>query len=393
MGRTRGRASMLIAAAASVAAGVSLLPVASASAATAAPVVDQQTRATFQRLADAVLTDRTDALVDGARGARKKSLSSGFSGAVKLSAAMAGSEKHVLSSLEQRKARLAALGEKYSKGNTVVTLDNTRVQGGKAEVKVTETTTLTYKKVSGDEPATTGFQAHHALTFTADKRGDWQLTGIRNTDADAPEAVNQPAQPAPAAKPAKARGTRAGDTPDAPRSNTNRWGIPANNKNLNGAAYDYRAMAAYAETYWANYNTNYPNFNGHADGGDCTNFVSQSLKAGGWKHAPGRVDDYDKWFGNNEIQSHSFIGVNEWSWFAQNSKRTTPLASVYQMDVGDVLQMDFDRDGAKDHTMIVSFRGGDGMPYMTYHSVNTWRRSLASIIASDWNAYYYAYRT
>ncbi|WP_330291386.1 amidase domain-containing protein [Streptomyces sp. NBC_00576] len=392
MGRTRSRAAIVVAAAASVAAGAALLPVTSASAATArsaAPTVSQQTRATFQRLADAVLTDRTDALVDGTQGDRKKPLTAGFSGDVRLSAALARSENAALSSLDLRKDRLAALGEKYSKANTTVTLNSTRVRGAKAEVAVTETTTLTYQKVRGDEPGTTGFQAHHALTFTADARGHWQLTGIRNTDAAADVAVNQPAKPSVTTR----VGTVADDTmPNAPRAATTRT-APAKAKTLTGGTFDYKAMATYAEKYWSTYNPAYPNFNGHAAGGDCTNFVSQSLKAGGWKHVPGYVYDYTRWFGNAEIQSDSFVGVNEWSWFAQNSKRTTSLAYVYQMDVGDVLQMDFEKDGSKDHTMIVTYRSAQGVPYLTYHSANTYRRSLASIIASEPNSYYYAYRT
>ncbi|WP_232838488.1 amidase domain-containing protein [Streptomyces geranii] len=394
MGRTRRRAAIVVAAAASAAVGATLLPAASASAADRQ--VDQRTRATFQRLADAVLTDRTDALVDRGQGTRKKPLTNGFSGHVRLSAALARSEGTALSSLETRRNRLAALGEKYGKADTAVTLNSTRLQGGKAEVEVTETTTLTYKKVRGDEPATTGFQAHHRLTFTADARGDWQLTGIRNTDPAAGVAVNQPTADA-TAKPSVsamvATVAAADDTmPNAPRAALTRP-APANAKTLTGGAYDYKAMATYAEKYWSTYNPDYPNFNGHGAGGDCTNFVSQSLKAGGWKHAPGYVYDYTKWFGNAEIQSDSFVGVNEWSWFAQNSKRTKSLANVYQMDVGDVLQMDFDRDGSKDHTMIVTYRNAQGVPYLTYHSANTYRRSLASIISSEPNAWYYAYRT
>lgn len=394
MGRTRSRTAIVVAAAASAAAGAALLPIGTASAATArsaAPIVNQQTRATFQRLADAVLTDRTDALVDGAQGSRKKPLTTGFSGDVRLSAALARSENAALSSLELRKNRLAALGEKYRKANTTVTLDSTRLQGASAKAEVTETTTLAYEKVRGGEPATTGFQAHHELTFTADARGDWQLTGIRNTDR-AGVQVNQPARPSVAERSGARVATVADDTmPNAPRAATTRT-APAKAKNLTTGAFDYKAMGTYAEKYWRAYNPAYPNLNGHWAGGDCTNFVSQALKAGGWKHAPGSVTDYTKWFGNAEIQSHSFVGVNEWSWYAQNSKRTTSLAYVYQMDVGDVLQMDFNRDGSKDHALFVSYRA-QGMPYLTYHSINTYRRSLASILASDPNSYYYAFRT
>ncbi|MER5755095.1 amidase domain-containing protein [Streptomyces sp. NPDC002088] len=386
MSRTRRRATIFGAAAASVVAGVALLPNWSAGAAVVDdPTVDAKTKATFQRLADAVFTDRTDALVDGEQGDRAKPLTNGFSGDVRLSSGQARTEDAALSTLDHRKDRLAKLGEKYSKAGTTVTLDATSVKGRKAKVAVTETTTLTYEKVRGDEPRTTGFQAHHELTFTADRQGDWQLTGIRDTDQGG-LAVNAVAKPS-------VKATTADDTmPSAPRAATTKP-APANPKTLTGTALDYKAMAAYAEKYWSTYNKDYPDYNGHGAGGDCTNFVSQSLKAGGWKHVPGYVYDYTKWFGNADIQSDSFVGVNEWSWFAQNSKRTTSLANVYQLDVGDVLQMDFDNDGSKDHTMIVTYRSPQGVPYVTYHSNNTYRRSVASLVASYPTAAYYAYRT
>ncbi|WP_254885936.1 amidase domain-containing protein [Streptomyces sp. NA02950] len=385
MSHTRRRATILTAAAASVVAGAALLPNWSAGASTTTePEVDAKTKATFQRLADAVFTDRTNALVDRP-GKKKGPLTDGFSGKVALSSGSARTEDSALGQLGDRKDRLAKYGEKYSSGDTSVTLERARVSGRKAVVTVTETTKLVYAKVRGDEPKTTGFQAHHKLTFRADKHGDWRLTDIRETD-DGYLAVNQPVKP-------KVAAVATDDTmPSAPRAATTRP-APAKPKDFSASGYDYKAMAAYAEKYWSNYNPAYPNFNGHGAGGDCTNFVSQSLKAGGWKHVPGYVYDYTKWFGNADIQSDSFVGVNEWSWFALNSKRVTSLANVYQMDVGDVLQADFDKDGSKDHTMIVTYRSPQGVPYLTYHSTNTYRRSVASIIASYPNAAYYAYRT
>ncbi|WP_230885290.1 amidase domain-containing protein [Streptomyces spinoverrucosus] len=388
MSRTRRRATIVTAAAASVVAGVALLPNWSAGAsAPAEPEVDARTKATFQRLADAVFTDRTNALVDKPGDNGKKPLIDGFSGEVAVSSGAARTEDDAVDRLGDRKEGLARLGEKYSAANTSVTLDHTSVRGRKAVVKVTETTTLTYEKVRGDEPRTTGFQAHHRLTFQADRQGNWRLTDIRETD-DGYLAVNQTAKP----KVAAATKAKTDTMPSAPRAAITRP-APSNPKNLTAGGYDYKAMAAYAEKYWTNYNPDYPDFNGQGAGGDCTNFVSQSLKAGGWKHVPGYVYDYTRWFGNADIQSHSFVGVNEWSWFALNSKRVTSLANVYQMDVGDVLQIDFDKDGSKDHTMIVTYRSRQGVPYLTYHSTNTYRRSVASIIASYPNAAYYAYRT
>ncbi|MEU7061655.1 amidase domain-containing protein [Streptomyces sp. NPDC046197] len=372
-------------------AGVALLPSWSAGAAvTDDPTVDAATKATFQRLADAVFTDRTQALVDDAKSeaqGQHKQRTSGFSGKVRLSGTQSSQESSALNELRGRKSRLAKLGEKYSKAATTVTLDATQVKGRRATADVTETTTLTYEKVKGKEPKTTGFQAHHELTFRADRQGNWQLTGIRDTD-DGYLAVNQVAKPAVAAAPK----TADDGPPEATRSATT-WPAPAKPKNFSATGYDYQAMAAYAQKYWNNYNPAYPDFNGHGAGGDCTNFVSQSLKAGGWKHVPGYTNDFHKWFGNSEIQSDSFVGVNEFSWFALSSKRVTGLANVYQLDVGDVLQMDFNKDGSKDHSMIVTYRSPQGVPYVSYHSTNTYNRSVASIIASYPNAAYYAYRT
>ncbi|WP_329409414.1 amidase domain-containing protein [Streptomyces sp. NBC_00704] len=381
---TRRRVTILGAAATSVVAGVALLPNWSAGAAVVDdPTVDARTKATFQRLADAVFTDRTDALVTGAQGGRSKPLTHAFSGDVKLSSGTARTEGATLSSLGQRKNKLAKAGEKYSKASTTVTLNATRVTGRTAKADVTETTTLTYSQVRGNAPKSTGFQATHELTFKADRHGNWQLTTIRDTDQGG-LAVNT------LSKPVSVKTATTDDTmPNAPRAATTRNPAAAPKT---GTAYDYKAMAAYAEKYVYTYNKDYPDYNNHTAGGDCTNFVSQSLKAGGWKHVPGYVYDYTRWFGNADIQSDSFVGVNEWSWFAQNSKRTTPLANVYQLEVGDVLQMDFDRDGSKDHTMIVTAKS-NGVPYVTYHSNNTLRRSVSSLVSSYPTAYFYAYRT
>ncbi|MFI1535857.1 amidase domain-containing protein [Streptomyces anandii] len=369
-------------------AGVALVPNWSAGAAvTDDPTVDAATKATFQKLADAVFTDRTQALVDDSSGKKDRHRhTSGFSGKVRLSGTQNRQESSALSQLRGRKSRLAQLGEKYSAGSTTVTLDATQVKGRNAKVAVTESTTLTYEKVRGNEPKTTGFQAHHELSFRADDHGTWQLTGIRDTDDGV--AVNQVAAPAPAVA-----ATGSDDNPpEAPRASTAR-NAPANKKNTTSGTYDYKAMVAYAQKYWNNYNPDYPDFNGQGAGGDCTNFVSQTLKAGGWKHVPGYTYDFHKWFGNADIQSDSFVGVNEFSWFALSSKRVTPLAYVYQADIGDVIQMDFNKDGSKDHTMVVTYRSPQGVPYVSYHSTNTYNRSVASLIASYPNAAYYAYRT
>src|SRR4029077_8844343 len=50
------------------------------------------------------------------------------------------------------------------------------------------------------------------------------------------------------------------------------------------SGYSGAAAAAYADTYWQNYNPAWPSFAN--SGGDCTNFVSQALYAGGLAMRP-----------------------------------------------------------------------------------------------------------
>ncbi|WP_438484776.1 amidase domain-containing protein [Streptomyces sp. S186] len=369
----------------SLAVSAALVPASTAGAEARPGGVDKTTAESFGRIAGVVLTNRTAAIVDGKVTGHATAPSTKVA---HLSSATARSEKSVVASLRKRKTQLKALGEAYSAGDTRVAVDRTSVDGKKATVRVTETTQLTYRKISGDEPGTTGFQAHHELSFAPAGNGAWELTGIRELD-EIPQ-INAPA-PAPTAP--KTKGTAAagaGDMPDAPQASV--WPFPKRLPKDTKTGLDYQAMANYAEKYWKHYNPDYRAYP-LGTGGDCTNFVSQALKAGGWKHAPGRAGDYTKWWYGSDTQSDSWTGANEWSWFALNSQRVKPLKNVYQMEVGDVLQADFNRDGSKDHTMLVTYRDRLGTPYLTYHSFDTYRRSMLSLSVMLPFTKWYAYRT
>ena len=281
LSRKRSRATIISAAAASVVAGVALLPNWSAGAAvTDDPTVDTATKATFQRLADAVFTDRTQALVRRCGAAVQAADLRFLRRCAHVRHAVAPGGLRAQPAARPQGAVWPRWASSTARASTSVKLDATQVKGRRATVAVTETTSLTYKKVTGSQPPTTGFQAHHELTFQADRGGDWQLTRIRDTD-EGYLAVNQ------VAKPEVAKVTVKADDgpPEAPRAATTRP-APANPKNLTASGYDYKAMVAYATKYWSKYNTEYPDFNGAGAGGDCTNFVSQSLKAGGWSTFP-----------------------------------------------------------------------------------------------------------
>jgi len=124
-------------------------------------------------------------------------------------------------------------------------------------------------------------------------------------------------------------------------------------------SYDYQVQTpvdkqlAYALTFWKNYNTaQYGDLN--PVGGDCANFVSQTLIARGWqmngdwynrnaaaKWSPawGYVPAMDNYFRENAAQ----LGLTEYS-FDQRDK----------IKVGDIVMFDWNDNNSLDHVQIVS---------------------------------------
>lgn len=115
--------------------------------------------------------------------------------------------------------------------------------------------------------------------------------------------------------------------------------------------YNHQAAANYSDAYWSSYNASYKNFN--PVGGDCANFVSQSLRAGGqpddgswyYRNAGGSTAD-DAWtyaWVNNQ-------GLRDWS---RNTSRGIAYSDYSQLMVGDIINYDWDWNGTYDHVTIV----------------------------------------
>ena len=104
---------------------------------------------------------------------------------------------------------------------------------------------------------------------------------------------------------------------------------------------------------------------------DCTNFVSQTMEAGGWSQIVGadRCDDRKKdsvwWFKrdgcprrilSNIHASHTWGGADNFFRFLKVSGRGTSVSNVSDLEEGDVLQRDHG-DGTIHHTTVVTRRG------------------------------------
>jgi len=115
-----------------------------------------------------------------------------------------------------------------------------------------------------------------------------------------------------------------------------------------------RNLAIEYATKWA-LSKNPRFFNFDKLGGDCTNFVSQSLLAGKC------IMNYTKTFGwfytSSNNYSPSWTGVNFLYNFLTSNKMIGPFANDIDMDnieVGDIVQLNFKNDTLFEHSLVIT---------------------------------------
>lgn len=362
-----------------------------------APLVGQAAIPSLVRVAQEFVDHRTAALLRSARDvAADVFVPSSGRASVKLQA----TEQAATAELTARKEVLRSVGEAYTDAKSTLTVDGFDLGPSSITLHVTEDTTLWYAKIVGDEPPFTRWAVSRDFAFLLDD-GSWVLASV-SMPSEGLAPPNEPTGATPAAMQAAAAEIR------TTRSEIQRARIPGKGESstsqssqatLGGASaaasYNYAAMSWYAEYYWgpteANYNHSYRVFSDV--GGDCTNFISQIMRYGGWTDVTGFYRDDNAWWYNSLNQTWTWVNVGYWYTFAVlRSHRTILLAYPELMGQADVLQMDFTNDGSKDHSMLASYVTSSGI-YLTYHTTNTLRRSLANIKISNPTARYIPHRT
>lgn len=119
-------------------------------------------------------------------------------------------------------------------------------------------------------------------------------------------------------------------------------------------SYSWRKAVSYANTYWSSYNSTYPNYN--PCGGDCANFVSQCLRAGG------ETDD-GTWYTRSGVgcqKKSSSTGSTAWvnnqglrNWTI-NTSRGRAVSTIGELGRGDIVNYDWTGNGVFDHVAIIT---------------------------------------
>jgi hypothetical protein len=127
-----------------------------------------------------------------------------------------------------------------------------------------------------------------------------------------------------------------------------------------------------------------PNGSSHKYDNDCTNFVSQALKAGGWTEIDGSKSDNSKWLyegGWPTYASYTWAGAQNFYRFARyDSGRTTMWGSAYDLRLGDILQYRTTDSSTMIHSMVTAAYDGP-VPLLSYHTSNTRNKPYTAIPA------------
>ena len=132
---------------------------------------------------------------------------------------------------------------------------------------------------------------------------------------------------------------------------------------------------AYARKYAFSQNKNFASFAGF--GGNCTNFVSQCIYAGGC------VMNYKPTFGwyfiSLEDRSPSWSGVEFFYNFITENADVGPFGRVVtkdELEIGDVIQLGRESDGYYHTLIVVGFDGED--PLVAAQTDNAYARPLST---------------
>jgi hypothetical protein len=252
------------------------------------------------------------------------------------------------------------------------------IKGGKISVFVEENSIL-YLSTDGG-PDKTEQRVEHIMILSKAGKGVWHI--VSDIIKDEPK----PLTPPPGSKPVPQDTL---STQVAPKGL-----LPLNDQNdafgaisLQTAYYNGSAAASYAYTWALSRNPAYRSF-----AADCTNFVSQAVRAGNWWDVSGWYLSMEAWWYNYLNQSRPWVNAHYWYLFTYSRPRGYIARYFNQMQIGDILQMDFNRDGYVDHSMVVTAKNASGTIYLSYHTTDTRNRSISSILSAYPNANYYGLR-
>lgn len=150
--------------------------------------------------------------------------------------------------------------------------------------------------------------------------------------------------------------------------------------------YDRQAAVEYAGRHWDAPSPRFANMDTFGGGGDCTNFTSQCLLAGGWPMDYRRTGYYTEWWyrrigadrfdaRENDWWSCTWsIPENQYHYLSYNYGAVVDLKrhpeEVRRLQLGDIIYYDWRGTGRLGHSSIVTSFDRFGRPLVTYRTLS-----------------------
>jgi len=128
----------------------------------------------------------------------------------------------------------------------------------------------------------------------------------------------------------------------------------------------------YAETWWDGHNKEYPLY-----ANDCTNFISQCLRAGGLKMNGMPKNAVGWWYKNYSASSYSWRvahALRKYLPISQTGIKAEEVGNPKELSLGDLILYDFEGDGRWNHCTIVVAKDENGEPLVNAHTQNSRKR-------------------
>ncbi|AXB44496.1 amidase domain-containing protein [Amycolatopsis albispora] len=262
----------------------------------------------------------------------------------------------------------------------------------KAVINFVERTELHFaNRTSADSPASTSYKVGHTIDFVRTSTG-WELA------ADVLDLPQNTVDPIPYFRPVKT-GDAVPSAPPAGKpvppslrpATPPSPGIekPAAPPLSAAASYSRQAMADYARKWALGRNPAYESF-----GNDCANFVSQSLRAGGWKNVANYHNTPDAWrhlvaAAGRQLNSNTWSVSHDQLYFGWTYSGRTRNIVGEPVYLGALVYADWatagggvGHDGHIDHAMIVSKVTDHwdwNQIYLSYHTTDTLDISMTQL--------------
>ncbi|MCD8255354.1 MAG: amidase domain-containing protein [Oscillospiraceae bacterium] len=194
---------------------------------------------------------------------------------------------------------LSEYGVQYTDYEIDIQVIDSEFTDNTANLIIEENGKLYYDQITGEEPEFTAWKA--VRNFEFERNGStWQFVS-QQLVGDGPVPSNEPV----------------GVTEDEMRASLTKIHNIANTSDNIAALIDEQPAATnsttfirqnavdYAVEWWNSRNSDYRDFGSN----DCTNFVSQAMRAGGWTDVTGLYTNAKAWWYTSSNQSTSWINV------------------------------------------------------------------------------------